>query len=80
MKKDNIKNPIHHACNKILITIMTCQLAFAPQLYASDLTGDEKLQAQKEACTGASVEWNEELNSCTTTAEAEGTKEESGEG
>ncbi|MBC97510.1 MAG: hypothetical protein CME63_07155 [Halobacteriovoraceae bacterium] len=79
MKKDNIKNPIHHACNKILITIMTCQLAFAPQLYASDLTGDEKLQAQKEACTGASVEWNEELNSCTTTAEAEGTKEKADE-
>ncbi len=63
--------------NKFLITIISWQLSVFNPLFAGDLTDDDNLTAQKEACTGSSVEWNSSLNSCVTTVAAEEAQENS---
>lgn len=47
-----------------------------PVVIAGDLTGDTELQAQRDACTGATVEWNSQLNTCVTKQEVIDTKNE----
>jgi len=59
---------------QLLIVLCTWQFILAPVAMAGDLTGDTALQAEREACTGSTVEWNSALNSCVTKQEVIDTK------
>ncbi len=74
---NNLASLLSDALRKVIITFMVCQLAMPQSIFAGDISDDENLLEQQENCTGDSVEWNSELNSCTTKVEAEEAKDQS---